>query len=439
MSQPVQHRMAGPRRTAIAALILALSMSACRPDPQADALQQLTSQGYSLSVAEFFRAVEKDDVKALPLFLAAGIEPSVCDAVGQNAVQVATRSGKGAALRFLLKSGIALPSDPEAQGSLLKSAIESHSTDVLRTLLDGNIKPSAALGEPALVIAARERQREIVDLLVPLSAGHESPALFASCRTGDVSVIDSLIKAGASVFAREPETLRTPLMVAVEEGQRGAAEMLLASGANRFALDAKGRSALDIAHDTNQPALVTMLSADPSSDEKSVPVPAKGRTLDLGRTMRVQPQSQLVFLGLHETTLPLAVQDADASGAMLQADSQTPPVRLGMEEPLPGTDWKLEKATAAGLFFQPTVTLRKRDTQERLLLVKGLPVRNREPRAWLKFIGDEQVMDASSGDEFILSGEKVMTLRVESISTMGLTLQDVATRARFVLKPGGVR
>lgn len=439
MSPPVQHRMAGPRRTAIAALALALSMSACQPDPQADALQQLTAQGYSLSVAEFFRAVEKDDVKALPLFLAAGIEPGVSDAAGQNAVQVATRSGKGAALRFLLKSGTALPSDPEAQGSLLKSGIESHSTDVLRTLLDGNIKPSAALGEPALVIAARERQREMVDLLVPLSAGHESPALFASCRTGDVSVIDSLIKAGASVFAREPETLRTPLMVAVEEGQRGAAEMLLASGANRFTLDAKGRSALDIAHDTNQPTLVTLLSADPSSDEKCVPVPAKGRTLDLGRTMRVQPQSQLVFLGLHETTLPLAVQDADASGAMLQADSQTPPVRLGMEEPLPGTDWKLEKATAAGLFFQPTVTLRKRDTQERLLLVKGLPVRNREPRAWLKFIGDEQVMDASSGDEFILSGEKVMTLRVESISAMGLTLQDVATRARFVLKPGGVR
>lgn len=439
MSQPVQHRMAGPRRTAIAALVLAMSMSACHPDPQADALRQLAAQGYALSVAEFFHAVEKDDVKALPLFLAAGIEPGVSDASGQNAIQVATRSGKGAALRFLLKSGTSLPTDPPTQGALLQSAIESHNTDVLQTLLDGGIKPAIAEGEPALVIAARERQREMVDLLVPLSAGHESPALFASCRTGDVSVIDSLIKAGASVFAREPETLRTPLMVAIEAGQRGAAEMLLASGANRFALDAKGRSALDLAQDAQQPALVTLLSADPTDDEKRVPVPAAGRSLDLGRTLSVQPQSQVLFLGLHEKTLPLTLQDADASGALLQADAQTPPVRLGLEEPVPGTDWKLEKATPAGLFFQPTVTLRKRDTQERLLLVKGLPVRDREPRAWLKLLGDTQVIEAAVGDEFILSGEKLVTLRVETISAMGLTLQDVATRARFVLKPGGAR
>lgn len=439
MSQPVQHRMPGPIRAVIEVLVLAMSMSACHPDPQAAALQQLTAHGYSLSVAEFFRAVEKDDVKVLPLFLAAGIEPGVSDAAGRNAIQVATRSGKDAALRFLLKAGTSLPSDPAAQGTLLKSAIESHSAEVLRTLLDGGIKPSAALGEPALVIAARERQREMVDLLVPLSAGHESPALFACCRTGDVSVIDSLIKAGASVFAREPETLRTPLLVAVEEAQRGASEMLLASGSNRFALDAKGRSALDIAHDTNQPALVNLLSADPSSDEKCVPVPAQGRTLNLGRTVRVQPSSQLVFLGLHETTLPLTLQDADAAGALLHADDQSPPVKLGMEEPLPGTDWKLERATAAGLFFQPTVTLRKRGTSERLLLVKGLPVRNGEPRAWLKFTGDDQVMEAAVGDQFVLSGEKLITLKVESISAMSITLQDMGTQARIVLKPGSIR
>ncbi len=228
-------------------------------------------------------------------------------------------------------------------------------------------------------------------------------------------------------------------MVAIEAGQRGAAEMLLASGANRFALDAKGRSALDLAQDAQQPALVTLLSADPTDDEKRVPVPAAGRTLDLGRTLSVQPQTQVLFLGLHEKTLPLTLQDADASGALLQADAQTPPVRLGLEEPVPGTDWKLEKATAAGLFFQPTVTLRKRDTQERLLLVKGLPVRDREPRAWLKLLGDTQVIEAAVGDEFILSGEVLVTLRVETISAMGLTLQDVATRARFVLKPGGAR
>jgi ankyrin repeat protein len=352
---------------------------------------------------------------------------------------VAARSGKSAALRFLLKAGVPLPSEAEKQGALLKAAIESHQTEVLRTLIEGGLQPGAAAGEPPLVIAARERQREMVDLLVPLSAGHEAPALFAACRTGDVSVIDSLIKAGASVFQREPETLMTPLMVAVEAGQRGAAELLLASGSNRFALDAKGRSALDLATDAEQPSFVTLLSTDPSYDEKCVPVSANGRTVDLGRTTLVQPHLQITFLGLHEKTLPFVLIEADPTGAVIQAEGQKPATKIGLEEPVPGTDWKVEKAVATGLFFQPNVTLRQRGSSERLLLVKGLPTRDGEARAWLKFIGDEQVAEANVGDQFILSGEKPTTLKVESISAMSITLVEVGTQARFVLKPGGIR
>lgn len=438
MSKTGQHRKAGRWWGAITIVLLGISLAACRPDPQADALQQLTSQGYSLSVAEFFRAVEKDDLKALPQFIAAGIEPAVRDAQGGDAVQVAARSGKSAALRFLLKAGVPLPSEAEQQGALLKAAIESHQTEVLRTLIEGGLQPGAAAGEPPLVIAARERQREMVDLLVPLSAGHEAPALFAACRTGDVSVIDSLIKAGASVFQREPETLMTPLMVAVEAGQRGAAELLLASGSNRFALDAKGRSALDLATDAEQPSLVTLLSTDPSSDEKCVPVPANGRTVDLGRTTLVQPHLQITFLGLHEKTLPFVLIEADPTGAVIQAEGQKPATKIGLEAPVPGTDWKVEKAVATGLFFQPNATLRQRGSSERLLLVKGLPTRDGEARAWLKFIGDEQVAEANVGDQFVLSGEKLTTLKVESLSAMSITLVEASTQARFVLKPGGI-
>lgn len=440
MSQPGQHREAWQRwRHSLTAIILGLSLTACRPDPQSDALQQLTSQGYSLSVPEFFRAVEKDDLKALPLFIAAGIEPGVMDAQGRDAVQVAARSGKAAALRFLLKAGVSLPSEPDKQSILLQAAIESHQTEVLRALIDGGLHPSAATSEPPLVIAARERQREMVDLLVPLSTGHEAPALFASCRAGDVSVIDSLIKAGASVFHREPETLMTPLMAAVEAGQRGAAELLLASGANRFALDAKGRSALDLANDHALPAFVSLLSADPSTDEKCVPVPASGHTVNLGRTTRVQPHLQITFVGLHEKTSPLTVTEADPSGATIQIAGAAPLPRLGLEEPVPGTDWKVEKAVAAGFFFQPTVTLRRRGTSERLLLIKGLPTRDGEPQAWLKFVGEDQVVEAAVGDQFVLSGEKLTTLKVEALSAMSITLQDIGTQARIVLKPGGVR
>jgi hypothetical protein len=261
----------------------------------------------------------------------------------------------------------------------------------------------------------------------------------AAAEGGDVSVISSLIKAGASVLGREEKTLRTPLMIAVEAGHVGAAQMLLASGSNRFALDALGRCALDIAQDRKHSALVTLLSAEPTPDERRIAKPLTGAELKASRTAKVLPESHLVFLGMVEETLPFVVEEADVASATIRWGEGDRFAKVSVGEFVPGTTWKLEKATPTGHFFQPCATLRAIDSAERVLLVKGLPARQGKPRAWLKFTPDAQLFEAVDGDQFSITGEQLMSLRVQSVTPMTVTLINDATKTSWTLKPGGMR
>jgi hypothetical protein len=248
-----------------------------------------------------------------------------------------------------------------------------------------------------------------------------------------------LIKAGASVLGREDKTLRTTLMIAVEAGHAGAAELLLASGSNRFALDGLGRCALDVAQDRKQPALVTLLSAEPTPDECRIASSIIGAELKVSRTAKVLPESQLVFLGMVEETLPFVVEEAEVASATIRWGDGDKVANVRVGEFVPGMTWKLEKATRTGHFFQPSAILRAHDSAESVLLIKGLPVRHGKPRAWLKFTPDGEVFEALDGDQFSIIGEHLISLRVQRVTPMFMTLINDATNTIWTLKPGGLR
>jgi ankyrin repeat protein len=413
-----------------------LLLSSCH-DSQSDALRELTKRGYSLSVAEYFKAAGAEDLEALRWFEKAGLQPNVADATGRTAVDVAVQAGRAKALTTLLQAGAKLPATPEKAGDLLRSAIASHQIEVLQALIAAGIKPGEAPGEPALVVAAREGQRDMVDALVPLCTSQEGAALVAAARTGDVGVISRLLRAGASVFHRESESLMTPLMVAVQAGHASAVELLLASGSNRLAVDARGRWSLDIAQERKDSPVIAMLSVEPSADERRAPLALSGLRLELGRATKLKPDVQVTFVGVQEVTLPLLLEAADDRTASFQRGEAVTQVPL--DQALPDSDWLLEKTLPTGLYFQPCALLRRHDSMERLLVVKGQPVRHGEPRAWLRLLGDEAVREAAAGDTFVLAGEREATLRVLSVEPMRVTLRDEAEKTTWELKPGGVR
>lgn len=423
----------------LAVLVLMLGgilLCACH-DPQADALKELTARGYSLSVAEFFKAAAAEDLEALRWFEKAGLQPNVADASGSTAVEVAVKAGKAKALQALLRAGAKLPAVPEKLGDLVRAAVVSHRIEVLQVLIEAGIKPGDVIGEPVLVVAAREGQRDMVDGLVPLCTSQTGAALLAAVRTGEVSVISRLLSAGASVFHREPESLMTPLMVAVEAGHASAVELLLASGSDRLAVDARGRWSLDIAQAGKVQPVVAMLSAEPTADELRVPVSVKGFRQELGRATKLKPEVQVTFVGVHEMTLPMRLEDADDGSASFRLGDKV--VKAALNEAVADTGWWLERTLPTGLSFKPCAMLRRAESAERVLLVKDQPARHGEVRAWLRIIGDEAVREAAVGDEFVLVGEREATLRVLSVEPMRVTLRDEVEKTTWTLKPGGVR
>ena len=75
----------------------------------------------------------------------------------------------------------------------------------------------------------------------------------------DVSVALTLIKMGASVNAKDPETGRTPLMVAVAYQCRAMVVVLLSHNADIHATANNGKSALDIAYENGLQEMEVLL------------------------------------------------------------------------------------------------------------------------------------------------------------------------------------
>lgn len=76
----------------------------------------------------------------------------------------------------------------------------------------------------------------------------------------DVSVALTLINMGASPDGKDPETGRTPLMVAVEYGCRSMVVALLSHGADIHIKANNGKSALDIANTKGLPEIAELLA-----------------------------------------------------------------------------------------------------------------------------------------------------------------------------------
>jgi ankyrin repeat protein len=412
-------------------------LAACS-DPQADALKQLAAKGYNLSVEEFFKAARADDAAALRLYVAAGMSPNVKDAQGRFALGEAVKQGRLAAVDALIATGATVTADQA--NATLEHAVRSHQVAVLHALLDAGVRPSEGAKTSPLVVAAQERQREMADLLFSCSSGQAEAALIAAAETGDVAVLSCLLKHGALPSAREEETDRTPLLIAAAHGQTSAVEMLLASGADRTAVDGAGHSALDLALEAKQEAAASLLRAGLTEDEARRPLSLNGAAVALGASVQIAPEAQWVLLGCHEETLPWQLESLQDAGASLLVPVTGRVLKIRLEEPVPGTSWILKALIPSGMFSRPCALLRDRDSWKHLLLVQSLPVRRGLLCAWLQSTADRSVYEARPGDRFSAAGKNRVPVVVKEISPMQVTLMNEADPMQlWILKPGGVR
>jgi ankyrin repeat protein len=218
---------------------------------------------------------------------------------------------------------------------------------------------AAARGDPALVLAARYGQRDIVRLLLDQGTAIESrdglgrTALIAAAGERDDGMVALLLGRGADVAATDADGA-TALMHAAAKGHLDNARLLLDAGANLAAVDGNGDTALDVAISLGRVRLVEFLLArgadsnppDPGADNagysplmravaRDIPAPD---ALAMVRSLLAKGAEPNVVRAKGETAYTLARRNGQQAAAdeLLRhgARDETPYADLGAEQSL---------------------------------------------------------------------------------------------------------
>ena len=259
----------------------ALGTNSCRDKGEA-AKSELKQRGYDLTQEEFFRAAESDDVKALDELIKGGIAVDTRNAEGNTALHAAALAGMKKSVDFLIEHGLPIDVTGEEGRTPLMATVLEGTPAMARYLLSkrADSQKKDAHGYKSMALAVTRGQPGMVAELAPYDRENLDAALLMAALEGRASAIDELTQYGASVYARMDDDGRTALMVASENGNVEAVEMLLNLGANRFAMDEQGRIAADYAREAGHGELANLLTEQPKQDEFGFDEPS-----DLGAEM----------------------------------------------------------------------------------------------------------------------------------------------------------
>lgn len=295
----------------LAALSVSLLVLVSCGDDKKQATKELETSGYQSTPADFLRAAENGDMRALELFIKQGVDLGTVDANGWTALHLAASAKRQESVSFLLDAGMDI-STPGLDGvtALMLAAREGHYT-MVRYLLKQGAKPELRDGKnrSALILAIDGNHASCIEEIAPYSRNQLDTALLYAAAEGKHGLIETLTSFGASVYVRHQGGM-SPLMLAAEKGHIDTVKSLLENGANRYAVNEHGWTAAQVAEAANHTAIAMLLNQTPGADELTLEEPGIEEGIDWTPPADLvsdasQPTAQ-------ETTQPTAQETAQA-------------------------------------------------------------------------------------------------------------------------------
>lgn len=407
-------------------------------DPQSAALKELSSKGYSLSVPEFVRAARAGDAEVVRGFVAAGMEPNLADASGVTALEAAISVGNLETVEALLACGAVVPAGKGH--AFLLVAVRSRSLTVLKLLIERGVRPDEKAKASPLVLAAEQAQSEMVEALLPHCGDDVQLALFAAAQSGAVTVLSRLVRAGGNLWKPDEDTGRTPLMIAAGKGREAAVDLMLASGADPFQVDAERRCALEYAQKGGFADIAKKLSVIPELEEVADRL-AGASLRSRGDAAQALALGRLVYVRCTQVALPFSLESLDGTKATLRTRADDRLHVLVEGQPIPGTGWQVGPRKRvppfSGLLLQREGESAGNDA---CWLVPKQPARGGGLCAVLRDSADGHLYETVKGDHFSLTGSSTLELIVQEVAALKVIISEASgAGSTWVLDLGGRR
>lgn len=218
--------------------------------------------------------------EVLKLLLDNSYDPDSQDSSGSSALMKAAESANADALELLIDRGADLNAKNSSGDSALLLAVRKRRPSAVAVLLakGANVEVRDQKGKTPLYHAVAINDQEIATVLLDKKAKTGSrdndgwSVLHIAARDGRDKLVQLLCKRGADVNLKASKAAKSPLMMASHTGQAGAAQILIAAGAEVNAVDFEGSNALFLASEAGHSGTVETLldnGADYTAESKA--------------------------------------------------------------------------------------------------------------------------------------------------------------------------
>jgi ankyrin repeat protein len=422
------------------------------------AVQELEKLNVKFTPDDFVQSAEKGDLKAIQLFLSAGIDCNTQSAKGSTALMAAAKNGRIDVVNKLLEQKANIDAQGKQGVTALMLAAENNQVEVVKLLLQKNADPNLEdqTGWSALMKAVYQGNTGCVEALAARSRQEVNRGLLVAALTEHQEIVKILLDNGAEVDSRA-EDGRTPLMLAAGKGDNDLVAFLLKAGADPTLTDKAGASAGSLAIAKGHQEIANRLQQAPGppgagaspqngvasrgavapsgsmSDkdlllqpegEKSAAPDSRGTatasksTITASNSGQIKPAS---VVEIRQEFLPVMLTEVNGKKAKIRpVEGEEYSVAVG--DQLKGLDYKVtgvEVRNTEDKDGNPVddsiVTLRNTKSGQNLALIKGVPAQEHAAYAVLAFPNSDETLKVEVEQTFSIPSDPDHSYKVLDI------------------------